>query len=357
MSNIFSLMQGLECVVKAVAVLMVLTVVTASGINAFTFTKAAGGRNWISVAPIVSWTVTTLTTVLMVTRLDAYAFVIQRLGQFSGALDSLAHLHASIFVSLVIVTAARAFFVISEMDNGRYAGHTDVPTEVAKCKWLKLGEALARILIVVFLTLFAASFLKIVLPGSLADLNVAGRPPVLTDISRQCAEYASITRTMGFGSEHGNCILNRLADLPKDQLLRLADTVTGPMKPLLILTYLTMISWCIIVWLAASPTIGDRKGLRNALLLQVTIAGFSLGSLAIMLIWVSMAQSRSLSLFQPQSSGEFVSGALTATSIAGILVILATYGLLVFRLGSDLRIVKRTVTRWFDNRQKPAGGD
>jgi hypothetical protein len=274
------------------------------------------------------------------TNVDAYARIIQRLGQFAGGLDALAHLHAAVFILLVTVTAARAFFVISEMDSGRYAGDEDVATAIAACKWLKWGEAVARLIIIVLLTLFAASFLQIVLPTSTSGSLTSGTPGNLKMIQAECEASEKLVASMGFGEGPQSCLTRAIADLPEPALIHLAREITEPMWKLLAGTYAMMIVWCALVWAASRETVRNRSVRRKALLLQVWIASLSLLCLAVMYTWVELAIARSVSLFHTNVTGDWVFGALSILSCFGIGVALLVYLLLCRRIASDFAALR-----------------
>jgi hypothetical protein len=343
--DVFRLCHSVEAAAQFLTFILVGAVVILSLVIALTFTKVGAEQRWVSAAPLVNWLVTTAAVGFLVAQIDVYAVIIQRLAQLSGAMDSVAHLHAALFLLLVIATAARAFFVIGEMDKGRYAGRQNVPVEVAKCKWLKWLEATIRLLIIIGLTLFAAAFIKVITPTTLPDFGVIGRPSAIADISRQCAEYQELIARVGFGASSQQCIMDALAELQKGDTLELATAVARPLMFLLPATYVLMMLWCGVVWLAASKSIDDATWLRRALMRQMWIAGLSLCSLVIMLTWIFIATTGAIPLLGVYGGGESLGVTLTWVSIIGACTTTAAYVVLALRLGSDFRTLSHLLQR------------
>jgi hypothetical protein len=261
--------------------------------------------------------------------------IIQRLGHFSGALETLAHLHAAIFVALVIVTSARAFFVVSEMDLGRYAGEEEVPSILGKSMVHKIGETIARALIILLLTGFAYSFFKVVIPASGSDFPSIGEPAIVSNLSKECAEYKRFVERGGFDQPKSECIRSRLTELTEGEIRVLAVDLIRPIEALLLPTYIIMMLWCSVVWRGVRAAVSDKVRLRRALLLQVSIAALALLSGVIMVCWIELAAYGRIPVLQIASSDEFQRGALTILSGCGITVAVICFCVLALRLNSD----------------------
>lgn len=335
MLTVFSAFHFLELAAKVLTGFLVLTVVACGAIIVFTFPLESAGHRRLPIKSIVTYLLSVMVTFWVFVRIDVYAVIIQRLGHFSGALESLAHLHAALFVCLVIATSARAFFVVGEMDLGRYAGEEEVPSIVGRSRRHKVAEAVARGLIILLLTGFAFSFFKVVIPASDSDFAVIGQPAVVGDLSKQCADYKEVISRGGFGDSKGQCVRGRLSELFEDDTRSLALLLTEPIEALLLPTYAIMVLWCWIVWAAAKSHVSNPPRLRKALLLQFLIAGLSFLSAALMVTWIGLAVRSKIPVLQVASSEAFQKGALTVLSGLGVILVIGCLCVLTLRLNSD----------------------
>ena len=321
------------------AFVLVLAIYVASLASALTSAKKFEEKHWISVGPFFAWFVGVLATFLMLWQLQDVAALLSRLAQFSGAADLLVKAHATAFVALVIVVTARAYFVISEMDAGRYAGGHDLPTAISKSKHIRWWEAWARLLIIAGLTLFAGAFVQVVIPYSAADMPVAGAPFVLYDIRQDCAELHALLATIDHGYSETECVRDRVADLTPSEVVRLANSLIKPMPFLLGACYILMLAWCILVWRGALGACERPGQIRSALLLQCFIAAFALINLLIMLSWVHISTTGDVP-FISGPSRDVVAGSLITHSVFGFLVSATAFCILSLRLWTDLKSMR-----------------
>lgn len=334
MLNIFDVTHLIEVFVKGASLVLLATVAMAALISALTLEKKEGEWRWLPTTYFVTSLIVFGSAFAIFLNIDHYAVVIQRLGQFAGALDALAHLHAALFLLLAIVTSARAIFVIMEMSGGRYAGRDLIPKAIAEKPLISWLERIFRAGIGVCLALFAAKFLDVIRPFGASPSGTVGMPALFTDIASRCDQYEDLMRSSGFG-ESDDCVRSTLSELSESEVRELAQVLTGPLTTYLLAAYFLMIVWCILIWSGTFSGVEERAQLRRALLLQIGIAGFSLSSLLVMGQWVSVATFRSAPLLQSAHAEGFVGGLLSGLSLLGICLLLQAFALLSMRIGSD----------------------
>jgi hypothetical protein len=343
--NIFDLTHLIEVVVKCASFALLVTTTFAALISAFTREKKDGRWQWLPTTYLVSSLLVFSSAFAIFINIDHYAVVIQRLGQFVGALDALAHLHAALFLLLAMVTSARAIFVIMEMSGGRYAGRDLVPAAIAEKPLVSGLETIFRAGIGLCLAFFAGTFLNVIRPFGGDPEGAVGRPAIFTDIARQCERYEDLTRRGGFG-DWDDCVRSTLSELSENEIRELAHLLTGPLTTYLLAAYFLMVIWCILIWIGTISGVAARSELRRALLLQIGIAGFSLCSLLVMGQWVSIATYRSAPLFQTAHPDGFVGGLLSGLSVLGICLVLQAFALLSMRIGSDFITIANLYRRF-----------
>jgi hypothetical protein len=346
------LLQYLGSSLWVLSMLLITFILLCGFINALNFTKLTpGSQRWIAVGPFFTWLVGAITAIVLIWNSSAMARIVGRLADLVGLFEEISLLHATSCMMLIIVTTVRAFFVISEMDNGRYAGKTEVPGLIAASLSFHVSEAIVRLFILVFLTIFAGAFLRMVMPTGSLDFRLTGSPAIFSELTRACLDYKGLVMSQGLGFEMEKCLTDAIANLPSvgpgQSLASLTQVMIDPIRWLLQPAYIFMGIWTLIVWIKCKDSVADKSTFSRACVTQLAISLTALSSVALMSWWVDVAVSRKI--MGVTVSAEAVRTWLLAMSLVGITTSLLCFIVLSKRMVRSDTVLIRELFRRFWN--------
>lgn len=345
-----SIIHGAASVLWLLAIPLITLIVLGGLFNAVTFSSISGcDRRWISVGPLFTLFLATFIAITLIWNSGMMASIVGRLAQFAGFFEALSFLHATSCMVLVIVTSVRAFFVVSEMDNGRYAGTDEIPSLVAQTRVTRFLEAFVRLAILVGLTLFTGAFLRIILPSGSLNIDLIGSPAIFADLKRTCIDYSVVVASQGVAVNIDSCIADEIAGLPINgesaSLAQLSRQMVDPVKFFLMPSYVAMMIWCVIIWFSCKSRASPESKLGWSLTVQNAISVCAFLSTTVMVVWVDTAINQEI-FGQSLQDGE-LRGWLGAMSVFGILASMASFITLLFRtFRHDINAISQLFIRW-----------
>lgn len=313
-----------------------------------------GGKRY-SVGPLVLFLLSSMALTFTYYQLTDLALILSRIGELQGPAGSVAQAHIAGFVAVALILSARAYFVVSELDAGRYLGGRELSGFLAQKRALGVLEAVLRFLIVLALVLFTTSFVRVMIPLSSSDWQITGANHVLVDLHRRCSEYHDIISQQNFDTSKSRCLQGLILEMNEQDLLDRADILMRPISVFLLFAFILMLIWSLVVRISIQRADGALLSLRGNLNLQIIISFLAVLNVVVMIVWYRLASipvgdEAVNQAVWPQISLDRQAGMLEVLSYFGccfaVFVIVAT----TFRLFADTHTTVRLFNAAFPKR-------
>jgi len=325
---------------------------------------SAGSSN-ITVTGLATAFINLTAFVYLYVQIPLLQLLFARVASMSPVHELLTNLHSFSFLAVTVLIVVRAFYVISEFDNGLYSLSPTLPSKIAEQNlFIRALEVTLRFAIILILLLCASSLMKKSSPFNLRQpqFSLAGNfgSPALA--ATNCTDYLRIARTAGQGNVTSErCMQQEISELDVGTTLSTIGQFFNQISSFP-LVYVAMLAWSILMRVLVGRFQTEPNGslatVKKVVTMQLCVPALALVQFLVMWGWIEIAvknQCTIVCLLVPsmdQQLGQRVD--LAILSIGGSVVGFGVLTLLTLRSVQDGRGILRLIRERRRERAKPA---